>query len=117
MLRSRSRTSKARSPSAAAARILELLASEQVKELCLEHSIRELAVFGSLITSRFRPKSDVDLLVEFLPSSRIGYIALFQLEQRLTQLLGRQVQLVSKRGLRPAIRDSVLASAQVVYAL
>ena len=63
-----------------------------------------------------RPDSDVDLLVEFLPDADVSLFEHAGLMLDLAQLLGRKVDLVSKRGLKPLIRDSVLADARPVYA-
>jgi uncharacterized protein len=63
-----------------------------------------------------RPDSDVDLLVEFLPGAQISLIRHFAAERELTTLLGWKVDLVSKRALRPRVRDEVLPQARLLYA-
>ena len=83
---------------------------------CKRFSVKELSVFGSTARGDARPDSDVDLLVEFEPDAEIGFIALAQFTQELSGLLDRKVDVVTKRGLRPAFRDEVLAEARVVYA-
>jgi predicted nucleotidyltransferase len=90
--------------------------AEPVRVLCEEYHVRELALFGSARTERFRPDSDIDLLVEFEPNARIGFLALAALQRKLSALLRRRVDLVPKDGLKPIIRDEVLSSAEIVYA-
>jgi len=90
--------------------------AEPIRALCEEYHVRELALFGSARTMRFRPDSDIDLLVEFAPDAEIGFMALAALQRRLSGILGRRVDLVPKDGLKPLIRDEVLASAEIVYA-
>lgn len=63
-----------------------------------------------------RANSDIDLLVEFLPDANVGLIEHAGLMLDLTRLLGRRVDLVSKNGLKPRIRESVLADARIIYA-
>ena len=58
----------------------------------------------------------MDVLVEFDPEARIGFVALGRMRRELADLLGRQVDLVPRDGLKPQIRDSMLGSAQVLYA-
>jgi predicted nucleotidyltransferase len=87
----------------------------ELAELCRRHRVRELAVFGSALRPDFGPQSDLDLLVEFLPDARIGFLALARLGRELSVLLGRPVDLVPKKGLKPAIRDQVLAEAEVIF--
>jgi predicted nucleotidyltransferase len=85
-------------------------------ELCRRYQVRELAVFGSAARGEMRPDSDVDLLVEFQPEAEIGLLEHAGLMLDLSQLLGRRVDLVSKRGLKPLIRDSIIREARPVYA-
>jgi predicted nucleotidyltransferase len=91
-------------------------AAEPIRALCEEYHVRELALFGSARTERFRPDSDIDLLVEFEPDAEIGFLEFAALQRRLAAVMGRRVDLVPKDGLKPIIRDEVLASAEVIYA-
>jgi predicted nucleotidyltransferase len=63
-----------------------------------------------------RPDSDIDLLVEFLPEAEIDLVDYAGLMLALSELLGRKVDLVSKNGLKPLIRTSVLDEARLLYA-
>lgn len=89
---------------------------EALAEICRRYHVRELALFGSAVRNDFRDDSDLDILVEFEPDARIGFIAFNALKRELVELLGREVDLVSKRGLNPLIRQSVLESSEVLYA-
>lgn len=93
-----------------------IVPAEALAHLCARHAVRELAVFGSALTERFTADSDVDLLVEFQPDARVGLLKLGQLQRELALLLRRRVDLVPKSGLKPLIRERVLASAQTIYA-
>jgi hypothetical protein len=92
------------------------LPTAAIAELCRRHQVRELAVFGSAARGEARPDSDIDLLVEFYPEARVGLLGFARLMNELSELLGRKVDLVSKPGLKPLIRDAVLAEARVIYA-
>jgi len=63
-----------------------------------------------------RADSDIDLLVDFLPDSGVDLLDHAALMLDLAQLFGRRVDLVSKNGLKPLIRDSVLEDSQLLYA-
>jgi predicted nucleotidyltransferase len=90
--------------------------ADALAALCREFGVVELSAFGSVLRPDFRPDSDVDLLVVFDKSLAVGLFHIFRLQQRLTALLGRPVDLVPKAGLNPLIRDQVLASARRLYA-
>ena len=89
---------------------------ERIAEVCRRYSVRELSLFGSALRSDFSPESDVDLLVEFQPGASIGFLELLRMQGELADLLERPVDLVSKRGLRPPIRDEVLQEREIIYA-
>ncbi|MGA2325477.1 MAG: nucleotidyltransferase family protein [Bryobacteraceae bacterium] len=88
----------------------------KLADLCRRYGVRELSVFGSAARGEMRPDSDIDLLVEFLPDAEIGLLEHAGLMLDLAELLGRKVDLVSKRGLKPLIRESIIQEARPVYA-
>lgn len=92
------------------------ISRQAVAALCRQHHIRRLELFGSVLRDDFRPDSDVDMLVEFEPEAQIGLFAFQQIQAELSALLQRPVDLVPRSGLKPLIRESVLASAQEIYA-
>lgn len=83
--------------------------------LCKRYHVRELSLFGSVLRDDFRNDSDVDVLVEFEPGAPIGLFEYVDLRDELANLLARAVDLVEKPGLKPVIRDSVLASSEILY--
>ena len=87
-----------------------------LSELCGRYFVRELSLFGSAARGEMRPDSDIDILVEFLPDASIDLVDYAGLMLDLSHLLGRKVDLVSKNGLKPLIRSSVLAEARLLYA-
>ncbi len=88
----------------------------ELAQLCKAYEVSELLMFGSGVRDDFEPgKSDIDLLVGFRPGSRVGYIRLFELQEDLKRLFHREVHLISKQGLRPFFRESVLAEATPLY--
>ena len=88
----------------------------QIAEFCRRWQVAELAVFGSAARGDSRPDSDIDILVTFSPGARIGLIAFSKMQIELSGLLDREVDLVTRSGLKPRLRDAVLAEARVLYA-
>ena len=88
----------------------------KLADLCRRYRVRELSLFGSAARGEMRAGSDIDILVEFLPDSGADLFDHAGLMLDLAHLLGRRVDLVSKNGLKPLIRDSVLEEARLLYA-
>jgi predicted nucleotidyltransferase len=88
---------------------------EQLAEFCRQNHIRWLAVFGSALRDDFGPESDIDVLIELEPGTRMG-LAYFGLADRLSPIFGgRKVDLGEPDTLNRWIRAKVLREAQVLY--
>jgi len=92
-----------------------LLPADELADFCRRYDVKELSLFGSAARGKIRPDSDIDMLVEFQPDAGTTLLRDFAAEQELSRLLGRKVDLVSKRALRSRIRDEVLSQARLVY--
>lgn len=89
---------------------------EGLADFCRRHHIRRLAVFGSALTDRFGPDSDVDLLVEYEPGAKVGFLDMAGQEIELGEIVGRRVDLRTAEDLSRYFRDKVLSRAVVQYA-
>ena len=87
---------------------------ERIAEFCRANHIRWLALFGSVLRDDFGPESDVDVLVEFEPGTRIG-LRFFGLEIELSEILGRKVDLNTPGFISDYFRNEVMAEAEVQY--
>lgn len=88
---------------------------ERLAEICARYGVVELSVFGSVARGEARDNSDLDLLYVLGPGQHLGF-SINQLEDELSALFGRRVDLVSKKALHRAIRDDVLAEARMLHA-
>lgn len=88
----------------------------EVAEFCRRHGIRKLSLFGSVLSDRFRPDSNIDVLVELADEQPVGLIALAAMEIELGEILGRKVDLRTPSELSRYFRDEVLRTAVVQYA-
>jgi uncharacterized protein len=87
---------------------------KRLADYCRKHHIRKLALFGSVLRDEFRVDSDVDVLVEFEPGHIPG-LAFFGMEQELSEILGRKVELHTPQFLSPYFRDKIMEEAEVQY--
>jgi putative addiction module CopG family antidote len=80
-----------------------------------ERGLTSLALFGSVVRGAARPDSDIDVLVDLAPDARFSLIDLVSVKDFLEDRLGHRVDVVTKDGLEPAVRDRVLREAEVVF--
>ena len=85
----------------------------EIQKLCRESNITMLAVFGSVARGEDSAKSDIDLLVKF--DQPVGFIEFIQLENRLTRVFGKNVDLATEKSLHPLIEKDVKRELQVLY--
>lgn len=95
---------------------LESIDPAKLAEICSRYGVCELSVFGSAVRGGLTTDSDIDLLVVFDLDSKVGLVRFGQPQEELPELFGRHVDLVSKDGLKPLIRDEVLSAARLLYA-
>ena len=90
------------------------VAPEILAAFCRRHYVRRLSLFGSALRDDFGPESDLDILVEFEPGHTPGF-AFFGMQDELSELFGRKVDLNTPAFLSRYFRQDVLESAQVQY--
>ena len=87
--------------------ILEALASQRA--LFERYGVSSVSLFGSVARGESTEESDIDLLVEF--SRPIGLFQFVELKRDLEEILGRSVDLVTPKALKPQLRDQILKEA------
>ena len=80
-------------------------------ELRKEYGLKEIGVFGSYVRGAQRADSDLDILIEF--EKPVGFVKFLRLENRLSDLLGVRVEMVTKKALKPFIGKRILQ--EVIY--
>lgn len=95
---------------------LPIISNSYLADLCHRYKIRTLSLFGSILGDEFNAESDVDILVEFEPDARVGYLGMAKIEAELAEVLGMRVDLRTPSELSRYFRSDVLASARVLYA-
>jgi hypothetical protein len=92
---------------------------EPIERFCRVWKVAELALFGSVLRGDFRPDSDVDVLVTFAPDAEWSVFDLTRMEEELSALLGRKVDLVERRAVEQSEnyirRRQILSTAEPVY--
>lgn len=91
--------------------IMEILAAHKA-ELGSKYNVKEIGIFGSYVRGESKKTSDIDILVEF--KEAIGLFKFLELEEYIGNLLGANVDLVSKKALKPIIGQYILKEAVMV---
>jgi hypothetical protein len=90
---------------------------EKIAEFCRKWKIVEFSLFGSILREDFGPESDVDVLVEFGPDGGIGFDNRVEMQDELSAIFGRKVDIIEKSAIRnPFRRHSILSAKEVLYA-
>jgi uncharacterized protein len=77
------------------------------------YQVAQVGIFGSYVRGEQTPTSDLDILIEFIPTARFGLVKFCELENYLSETLNLKVDLVMKAGLKPTIGDRILQ--EVIY--
>jgi predicted nucleotidyltransferase len=88
---------------------------EEIAKFCQKHHIQHLAIFGSALGDTFSDHSDIDVIVEFAPKHIPHLITFMAIEDELSTLLSRTVDLNTPKSLGKHIRQRILESAEVIY--
>ena len=90
---------------------------DKIRDICRQHHILSLSVFGSVLTEKFNDKSDIDLLVSFKPLEFGEYADnYFQTAESFEKIFNRRVDLVTDKSLsNPYFIDAVNSTKQQIY--
>ncbi len=96
------------------------LPQDQLSRFCRQWKITEFALFGSVLRDDFRPDSDVDVLVTFLPDADWSLFDHVEMCDELSAMLGRKVDLLTRNAVEQSRnqirRRAILESAEVIHA-
>jgi len=88
---------------------------EKLAELCRKNDITFMAVFGSFVKGKQSPKSDIDIAIEFDKNARKTLIDLIRIEEELTEIFERKVDLGIFSSINPYIIDDIKKEIRVIY--
>jgi uncharacterized protein len=76
-----------------------------------KYHVKNIGVFGSVVRGEETEQSDIDVLVEF--ESPIGFFEFIRMENELSKMLGKKVDLITKKAIKPAIKEDIFK--EVIY--
>ena len=89
----------------------------KIQDLCSKHKVAKLFVFGSVLSSNFNSKSDIDFLVQFYDSDLYNYADnYFNLKFSLEKIFQRDVDLLEEKAIKnPYLLKTIESSKQLIY--
>ena len=87
-----------------------------IADFCRQHHLIKLALFGSILTDRFGPDSDMDILFDYDPDNVPTLFDVVGMERELGKMLGRKVDMRTAADLSQFFRDEVVRTALIQYA-
>ena len=88
---------------------------QKLVDFCKKNHIKKLAIFGSSIKGKLKSDSDIDILVEFEEEYTPGLITFCGMQNELSDMIGREVDLRTPQDLSRYFRDEVMKTAKVQY--
>jgi hypothetical protein len=90
---------------------------DQIRAICVNHNVKSLFAFGSVVTDRFSDSSDIDLLISFNSMDYGDYADnYFNLADKFEDIFQRQVDLITDKSLKnPYFIDSVNETKTLLY--
>ena len=86
-----------------------------VEDSAYRDRIKSVALFGSHVRGTAGADSDIDVLIDFDPQAMIGLFEFIEIQEQLSEALGRKVDLLTPQALSKYFRDEVLKEAEPVY--
>lgn len=89
----------------------------KIKSLCKKHKVREMYIFGSVLTEKFNKSSDIDLLVDFLPMNALEYTEnYYDLKFSLQDIFDRKIDLLEQKALKnPYFIQNINENKKLIY--
>lgn len=91
------------------------ISNELIANFCRENGIKKFSFFGSVLKDTFSSESDIDILVEFEDEKTPGLLGIIRMENELSELFGRKVDLKTPAELSKYFRAEVVKEAEVKY--
>lgn len=90
--------------------ILEIAEKESFKK-----DIQKISLFGSYAENQERPDSDIDILIEFKPSAKIGLFRFSEIRELLSRALNKEVDLLTPDSISTHLKDKIIGQAKPIY--
>jgi len=77
--------------------------------------IKKVSIFGSYAYGRPNKRSDVDVLIHFKPTAKIGYFELARIQRNMQKEVKKKIDVLTPAALSEFFREDVIKKAQTIY--
>jgi len=94
----------------------ELAADARMKKIITRltrHKVKKIGIFGSFARGEAKPRSDIDIIVEF--SEKKSLLDLVRIEQELSKAVGKKVDLLTEQSISPYLIKRIKKELIVIY--
>ncbi len=88
---------------------------DAIESETLKDDILKVSLFGSYLHGDFREDSDIDVLIEFVPTARISFFNLARIKRHIEQFTHKPVDLLTPEAISRFFRDQIINEAETVY--
>ena len=90
---------------------------QKLNELCMQHHVKQLFLFGSILTDKFNDESDIDMLIQFSDVDLLDYFDNYMdFKESLESLFNRHIDLIENQAIKnPIFRKVVDREKQLIY--
>ncbi|MFA5894071.1 MAG: nucleotidyltransferase family protein [Candidatus Margulisiibacteriota bacterium] len=89
--------------------------SQAIKQGPFRNDIKKVSLFGSFLKGTQKEDSDIDLLVEFAPTARIGFFKFVDIQNSFEKKLSNKIDLLTSEAISKHFRAEVLKQAETIY--
>lgn len=80
-----------------------------------KNEINKVSLFGSYVNGKPRKNSDIDVLIEFTPTARVGYFKLAEIQREMNNAVKKKIDLLTPEAVSKYFRAEVLKQAETIY--
>jgi len=88
---------------------------EAIERDPLQSEIQKVSLFGSYLSGAPREDSDIDLIIEFVPTARIGFFSLIGIKHNMEDYVQKPIDLLTPDSISRFFRDEVINMAETIY--
>lgn len=93
----------------------KIIALKSLAAVLAQRGVTGLSVFGSQVTGKARPNSDIDVIVDYDPNSHFSLLDLAAIGRIIEERIGIKADVMTRPGLHPILKDQIESNALRIF--